>query len=225
MDTLNSGLPFAMKGGHGSRDDHEILEWLRRRLKYLELWTELGTRPDEADDADMDLMSKPTDDLKALRERSLQVREEMNKERWNRFNPDLALDDFLDVKDSSIEGGGLGLFTSIPVEVGTILCYYQGHEHTFASIKDVNDKSYLMLVGEQLFVDPRLTLSVKARYINDPINPILHNVEFRPEVSRSRAAVVATKKLAVGDELFVSYGESYWAQAARDGFYPKIMRA
>ena len=98
---------------------------------------------------------------------------------------------------------------------GEIICYYWGHIHNFHSAKLLVDKSYLMLVQGDVLVDPRPLLHIKARYINDPLNEKYVNCKFVPE--KFRSAVVMTRKIRHGEELFVSYGEAYWANHAING--------
>lgn len=48
------------------------------------------------------------------------------------------------------------------------------------------------------------------RYINDCINPAGWNVEFVKMPHLGCALVKATRDIAAGEELFVSYGAKYW---------------
>eukprot|EP00551_Chaetoceros_affinis_P007175 CAMPEP_0203669184 /NCGR_PEP_ID=MMETSP0090-20130426/5624_1 /ASSEMBLY_ACC=CAM_ASM_001088 /TAXON_ID=426623 /ORGANISM="Chaetoceros affinis, Strain CCMP159" /LENGTH=173 /DNA_ID=CAMNT_0050533803 /DNA_START=169 /DNA_END=687 /DNA_ORIENTATION=+ len=100
--------------------------------------------------------------------------------------------------------------TSIPIASGTTICYYTGHRHNFLSQKYISDKSYLMNVASDIMVDPGPLLSIKARYINDPLNPNYVNCTFVPEPELFRSAVVAKRDIYPGEELYVSYGDIYW---------------
>jgi hypothetical protein len=189
-------------------------EQIFERLQYLEKWLEVAIRPscrEICDPEDLDLFDKELDDVPLLQKRCDDVRKLMNKtlppietiKKW---------DEFLQPGLSTIGEAGQGLFyrgtTNIPE--GTTICFYSGHLHTFRSARDLGDKSYLMMVGGQTFVDPRLVLSIKARYINDPLNEKIVNCKYVPMESRS--AVVTTKTIHPGEELFASYGEMYWSQ-------------
>ena len=116
-------------------------------------------------------------------------------------------------KQSSIPEAGLGLFyepktADSMIPKGTTICYYTGHIHNFQSSRKLEDKSYLMMVEGDVLVDPRPVTQIKARFINDPLNENMTNCKYAPEELRS--AVVATKDIYPGNELFASYGEAYW---------------
>lgn len=123
--------------------------------------------------------------------------------------------------------------TSIPK--GTVICYYTGHLHNFHSAKTLTDTSYLMLVADDCLVDPGPLFNiVKARFINDPtatiiirkdkdipsmdtdkgMSPIPYplNCKYVPDPSNLRSAVVTLCDISPGQELFVAYGDAYWAR-------------
>lgn len=66
-------------------------------------------------------------------------------------------------------------------------------------------------------------LQVYARYINDPRNSRAHNVVFAKLPDEGRAVVRATRYIASGEELYVSYGRLYWAAASAKGFDPDVL--
>ena len=75
--------------------------------------------------------------------------------------------------------------------------------------------------GRELFVNPTC-LGIKARYINDCLDPERWNVKYVLDSRTERAAVVALRDIHAGEELFVSYGETYWASwQAVTGAVPK----
>lgn len=160
---------------------------------------------------DLDLLHDECDDLDELRSRCLKVREQMN----DCLPPhDHALDDQLVVKISSIPYAGKGLFneTGRTIKAGSTVCYYTGHRHNFKSQQSLQDKSYLLNVAAEIFVDPGPILAIKARYINDPLNEKIINCTFVPQPEHFRCAVVAKRDISPGEELFVSYGDQYWSQ-------------
>ncbi len=194
-----------------------------QRLKYLEMWREIAVRPtiEKCHYHDKDLLNRELDDLVELSKRCLDVRRQMN----SILPPhDLALDEqSLMIKDSGIPNAGNGLFfvphagdsTSIPS--GSTICYYTGHRHNNFSQKYLSDKSYLLNISGDKFVDPGPLLSVKARYINDPLNPAAVNCEFVPDPEKFRCAVVATRDIKANEEIFVSYGDFYWSRQSIRG--------
>ena len=60
-----------------------------------------------------------------------------------------------------------------------------------------------------VYVDP-IDLRIKARYINDCVNPSGHNVRYVPIPAEERAHVVTLRAIEAGEELFVDYGAWYW---------------
>ena len=163
-------------------------------------------------------MEREVDDPDELTRRCLAVRRLMNK----RLPPhELCLDEWLNPQPSTIPNAGLGLFYATSaeriVEEGEILCYYCGHIHNFLSVKVIEDKSYLMLVSGDMFVDPGPLPSIKARYINDPLNEDVVNCKYIPQTKKYRSAVVATRMIHPGEELFASYGEDYWSRQDQPG--------
>ncbi|GFH44324.1 hypothetical protein CTEN210_00798 [Chaetoceros tenuissimus] len=195
---------------------------ISKRLEYLEKWRELAIRPlkEDTHPDDLDLLEKEQDDLQLLSKKCLQVRREMNQ---NLPQHELALDHELQVKTSQIPDSGNGLFyeprldDANEIREGSILCYYTGHRHNFYSQKYLEDKSYLLHVDGDILVDPRETLDIKARYINDPLNARLINCKFVPDVKEFRCKVVATRSIHPGEELFISYGKIYWEQQPYEG--------
>lgn len=203
------------------------------RLTYLENWYELALRPasiEECHIQDLDLLSHDEDDLVELAKRCLEVRAQMNELMfaWYLLHPhaekELALDNLLLVKDSLIPNAGKGLFfcplsdhPQQTIEAGTAICYYTGHHHNYRSAQHLSDRSYLMCINGNSLVDAGPCPSVKARYINDPLNEKFVNCKFVPDPKHVRCIIVATRRIDAGEELFASYGDGYWAQQLKRG--------
>jgi SET domain-containing protein len=117
-----------------------------------------------------------------------------------------------------------GLFTRVSRNAGEVVCVYEGTVIRTAEALKIQDKSYLMRIGEQCYIDARLPYKREeepegsqreciARYINDSINPAGYNVRFDKEPDNlpyARALVVALRDIEPGEELFVCYGKRYW---------------
>lgn len=193
------------------------------RLRYLQLWYELGIRPDSINEChmdDLDLYMLEQDNLKELENRCLRVRQQMNE---SIPEPEKALDDLLSVGESTIQGAGNGLFfspSSDDVQIlqeGTVICYYTGHHHNYQSARNIRDRSYLMCVSGDFLIDSGPCPSIKARFINDPLNEDLVNCKFIPDPEKFRSVTIATRTIYAGEELFASYGDGYWAQLGKAG--------
>jgi len=215
------------------------------RLQILETWYELAIRPKLAlcpvEDVDL-LLRSNTDDVKLLSRRCIDARSVLN----SLLPPhDLTqLDPYLISDISNISGAGMGLFfrpitecsLSLPescdysneknattknikniIRKGELICHYMGHRHNFQSCRLVKDKSYLMLVDGQLFVDAGPLPQIKARYINDPLNESFYNCKFVPDANKYRSNVVALRDINAGEEFFASYGDMYWANEDEKG--------
>jgi SET domain-containing protein len=105
---------------------------------------------------------------------------------------------------------GDGLYVEHDVLKGEIVCEYTGDVYATHEAMRLEDKSYLMRLGEQCYVDAAKRLDVKARYINDCRHSLLYNVRFDKRPSEKRAMVVAVRDISAGEELFVDYGWKYW---------------
>jgi len=192
-------------------------EHISFRLDYLEKWREIAIRPSPQDCniEDEVMLCKEDDDLFELSRLCLDVRKQLNV---NLPPHELALDDILVVRGSTIPNAGSGLFyepsgnSDEVVKAGSTMCYCTGHRHNFFSQKSLSDRSYLMNVAGDILVDPGPMLSIKARYINDPLNEEIVNCKFVADPAHFRCAVVATRDIRSGEELFVSYGDMYWSQ-------------
>jgi len=117
-------------------------------------------------------------------------------------SPEADWESGLEVKQSwlSQEGSTFdGLFATKHYEEGEVVCIYTGRVYRTSPAQALADKSYLMRIGEQCYVDAResgwapeaadgknkesthdtsLYPPCIARYINDSINPAGHNVVF-----------------------------------------------
>lgn len=186
-----------------------------QRWQDLKRWYELGDAPPVAEDKDLVDGLSSKQQLQLLRSRCESCRIEMNQvlpQLESSYETDLI------VKTSQIENSGQGLFfepqidRNIRLPKSALICYYYGHLHDFHSsttTKTLQDKSYLMLVQGDILVDPGPCPYVKARYINDPLDENVVNCRFVPQQLYS--AVITTRDIQPGEELFVSYGDAYWA--------------
>lgn len=104
----------------------------------------------------------------------------------------------------------MGLFVKRAFKQGEIVCKYVGDRLKTAEAMRLKDKSYLMRLGEQSYVNAEPHLLVYSRYMNDCINPAGWNVEFVKKPELGYALVVALRDIAVHEELFVDYGKRYW---------------
>lgn len=118
----------------------------------------------------------------------------------------------LEVRPSLLgEDAGNGLFVLQAVSPGEVLCEYRGRLLCTSEAMRLENKSYLMRIGPQEYIDAREELEVLACFINDCRNPAVYNVRFEKRPGEGRAMVVAVRPISAGEELFVDYGRWYWA--------------
>uniref|UniRef100_A0A7S0DXQ9 SET domain-containing protein n=1 Tax=Hanusia phi TaxID=3032 RepID=A0A7S0DXQ9_9CRYP len=120
--------------------------------------------------------------------------------------------DGLLVSKSLLPGAGLGLFAARDFVEGETICRYQSPHGTMTTREAVQleDKSFLMRLGPQTYVDLKHVPEVKARYINDCRQVDRHNVRFLKRPDEGYADVVAMRDIQCGEELYVDYGRFYW---------------
>jgi hypothetical protein len=206
----------------------------RLRLNRLNAWLYIASVPtaEAHGEFDQDLISMPEDEwnsarfLVRLKQRVHDCRAAMNLALSSTFtaacslNPQQATAKVA-VRPSNIPGGGMGLFATAPFHsVGLPICRYGGEIHDQQSQRVLLDRSYLLWLGKtdmydghEIFVDaagPACT-EVVARYVNDPINPRLSNARFVGVPDKLCAKIVTTRPIAVDEEIYVNYGEVYWA--------------
>lgn len=104
----------------------------------------------------------------------------------------------------------LGLFAKRAFKEGEVVCKYVGDRLKTVEAIRLKDKSYLMRLGEQSYVNAEPHMQVFARYMNDCINPAGWNVKFVKMPELGYALVVAIRDIKAHEELFVDYGKRYW---------------
>lgn len=132
-----------------------------------------------------------------------------------------------------------GLFAGKQYRQGEVVCVYSGTTLPTKMAIQLDDKSYLMRLGEQKYVDAKHHPDVLARYvsrsceldvmlmmsltcraarfINDCIVKEGHNVTFEKQPENNCALVRALRDIAAGEEIFVDYGKWYWAGSKPTG--------
>ena len=83
---------------------------------------------------------------------------------------------------------------------GEVICVYEGDFYRTKDAIRLKDKSYLMRLGPQCYVDALNRGDVPARYINDCRNPLLHNVYFDKKPEDRQAHVTAIRTIEKGEE-------------------------
>ncbi|KAL7489531.1 hypothetical protein ACHAW6_015158 [Cyclotella cf. meneghiniana] len=207
-----------------------------RRVQNLAKWYELGIRPslssasllnmDAHANKDEDILTSKEDDIPALLLRCLQAHDDLNTNLPP--HPKGNYENQLKVATSTIKNAGNGLYTTVRIPKGDIVCHYTGYRHDYQSQKRLRDRTYLLKLQNGWpkfdrrndgFVDALCCKEVLARYINDPKAEEKYNVKFehiqQPDVWH--CPVVALRDIEAGEELFVSYGPRYWGESRMIG--------
>lgn len=104
-----------------------------------------------------------------------------------------------------------GLFAGRDYAKNELVCIYSGTSLRTSEALRLQDKSYLMRLGEQCYVDAKHHLDTLARFINDCISPCGWNVVFEKRPEEQCAYVRALRDIRANEEIFVDYGKWYWA--------------
>lgn len=125
----------------------------------------------------------------------------------------------LDVRPSTLPGAGKGLFTKTAIAKGTRIVEYKGRITTWDEARLDPTNGYIYFVKPNHVIDGRDYPKSLARYANDAAGLVRakskgNNSRF--EADGLRVFLVATKNIGAGDEIFVSYGRSYWNTVKRN---------
>ena len=113
-------------------------------------------------------------------------------------------------RPSSEPGAGMGLFVSETegFAKGSRIIEYTGRVLTFKEARVLRDRTYLKAVSLDRHIDGSSAEASVAKFINDSLDKGKINCAFKKD--GGRVFVVATRDLAPGEELFVSYGRAHW---------------
>ncbi len=118
------------------------------------------------------------------------------------------------VKKSGLPGAGKGLFTRMPIKKGSIVVEYKGALTTWKKITDnENFNGYVFYINRNNVIDAKKRLSALGRYANDAKGPgKLHGmVNNSVYITKGKKVFIqASRNIAAGGEILVSYGKEYW---------------
>ena len=123
-------------------------------------------------------------------------------------------DRFLKIKRSRIPGAGKGLFTTVEIPKGGLVCEYKGKLGRWRDMKEEDGyNAYIFKVNRIWAIDGLRTLRAKGRYANDArgltrLEGARNNSEY---ITRGlKCYIKCTRKLKAGEEIYVDYGQAYW---------------
>lgn len=120
------------------------------------------------------------------------------------------------VKKSTLPKAGKGLFTEKDISKGEIVCEYEGERITWKEAIERNelDKGgYVYYINKNNCIDAFDYKDTFGRYANDAagvgrVNGHRNNSTY--DVVKNKVFIRATRNIKAGQEIFVSYGRSYW---------------
>ena len=123
----------------------------------------------------------------------------------------------LRVAPSTIEGAGEGLFATQAIAADETIGFYRGEVLTLREALQLKDRDYLMGgFGPNAHVDASKAFAMPGRYVNDAFDPGRLNARFDKSRKTRSARVVALRDIEEGEEIFASYGRSYWTARGFD---------
>jgi len=116
------------------------------------------------------------------------------------------------VADSTLTGARQGLFTLTPVDTEELICLYAGTKirNLSAITEDFPRFDYVWSNSDQsIIIDAYPPHSCFGRYANDALYESKCNAII--EERNGKVFLISTRPLAANEEIFVNYGDGYWA--------------
>ena len=109
----------------------------------------------------------------------------------------------LEIRNSQIKQAGLGLFTNETILENTLIDYYTGRKQRLQT------SNYFFEITTDRGIDAGSYPRCYMAMANDSFNSVYaNNCEFR--VDNETVSVWSIRKIEAGEELFISYGDTYW---------------
>jgi hypothetical protein len=119
--------------------------------------------------------------------------------------------DMYTIKTSTIPNAGNGAFANIFIPKRTTLGYYKGKRLNSQQYDRLRDQSYVWELSSRsgpIYVDGKNPkISNWLRFLNDSRD---RRVNVEPYQYRGNIYYRTTKNIKPGEEMFISYGDSYW---------------
>jgi len=122
------------------------------------------------------------------------------------------------VRASQLPFAGQGLWAAKDFRRREIICKYEGEQVTWKecqrrNMAQVGYGSYYLYINERKCVDAQHTPWAIGRYANDAaglnrIKKLRNNARY--EIIKGDPYIMASRNIRKGEEIFVSYGKSYW---------------
>lgn len=141
----------------------------------------------------------------------------LNKEVLGRYSKGPKFNKHLvEIKLSQIPKAGFGLFAKQDIPKGSIIDYYHGDRLNRKQYREreAGHDFYIMEVNRNLYIDSK-DCKCLISYTNDArgltrMHGVRNNCYFETTADERNIAMVTSRKIKAGEELFVYYGNSYW---------------
>lgn len=120
-----------------------------------------------------------------------------------------------EVKPSTVQGIGLGLFARVRLRKGDVVGHYTGKRLTDdqANNEPYVNSRYLVWICKDWYIDGAGAEGNYTRYINHSEKP---NAELVTSTRWKTAKIQALQRIEPGEEIFFDYGEEYWSILGED---------
>ena len=120
----------------------------------------------------------------------------------------------LQIKKSTLEGAGKGLFTRTFIPKGSVITEYKGDITTWKKVQDDEAfNGYVFYINRNHVIDARPNRTNPGRYANDAngifkIRGVANNAEY--DIRNKKVYIRAIADINAGEEILVAYGKEYW---------------
>jgi len=124
----------------------------------------------------------------------------------------------LSIKKSQVPSAGHGLWAEKNFKRGEIIVKYEGEKITWKECERRNQEQegygdYYFFISKTNCIDAQHTTWAQGRYANDAsglirIKGLRNNARY--EIINGEVVIKASRNIKSGEEIFVSYGRSYW---------------
>jgi SET domain len=119
------------------------------------------------------------------------------------------------ISASLIPNAGRGCFADRDYQSGEVVCEYTGTVLTTIDVLRTKDWRYMMDLGRdhagrRVWVDARVHLGVKARFINHHFDASKWNLNSQSVPAEKKCILTASQFIRKGEELYFDYGPRHW---------------
>lgn len=124
----------------------------------------------------------------------------------------------LSIKKSQLPFAGHGLWAEKDFKRGEVIVKYDGEYITWKECERRNTAQtgyggYYLFITKKRCIDAQYSEWAQGRYANDAaglsrVEGLRNNARY--EIINKEAYIMASRNIKAGEEIFVSYGRSYW---------------